>query len=138
MDAVAGAAAGVVAAGGGGPDDVLFVVESNTARVKRSLSEFQSLRAELQFRFPKTRLPVLPARRWENQIRSIGETVGGWGEALGGAVVTVGAAAGAVAGAAGAAVVSSVMGSPTPSPSAQIMSEVNCYGTRGTSAWEIE
>ena len=81
VNAVTGAAG--VLSGSSGADDVVFVVESNTSRVKRTFSEFQKMRTDLQFRFPKSRLPVLPARRLGNHIRSIGETVGAWGETLG-------------------------------------------------------
>ena len=91
-----------------GFEEVLFVIESRTTRVKRTLGEFQNLLAELQFRFPKTAMPLLPSRRWRNQIQSITETVGGIGGSLGVAVVTAGAAAGA----AGVAVLTSALPCP--------------------------
>ena len=90
-----------------GYEEVQFIIESRATRVKRTLSEFQNMLAQLEFRFPKTAMPVIPSRRWGNQIKSIRDTVDGWGGTIGGAVMTAGTAAGA----AGVAVVSSVLDS---------------------------
>ena len=54
---------------------VTYTFESKYGCIQRDASEIQILLDNLIQRYPTTLLPTLPQREWENQIRSIGETV---------------------------------------------------------------